>query len=72
MKPCTAFRTKNILPTVKHGGGSVIVCGFMARKGANNLCFIDGNMTTRTYIDVLPDNLQQSAIKLDISNSYYF
>ncbi|GFY46523.1 tc1-like transposase protein [Trichonephila inaurata madagascariensis] len=29
-------------------------------------------MTARTYIDVLRDNLPQSAIKLGISNSYYF
>ncbi|GFY52238.1 tc1-like transposase protein [Trichonephila inaurata madagascariensis] len=29
-------------------------------------------MTAQTYIDVLRDNLPQSAIKLGISNSYYF
>ncbi|GFX82488.1 tc1-like transposase protein [Trichonephila clavipes] len=44
----------------------------MASKEVGNLCFIDGTMTARTYTDVLRDNLPQSAIKLDISNSYYF
>ncbi|GFV77534.1 transposable element Tcb2 transposase [Trichonephila clavipes] len=28
-KPCTAFHTKNVLPTVKHGGGSVMIWGCM-------------------------------------------
>ncbi|KFM60226.1 Transposable element Tcb1 transposase, partial [Stegodyphus mimosarum] len=50
----------------------VMIWGCMASKGVGNLCFIDGNMTARTYIDVLRDNLPQSAIKLGISNSYYF
>ncbi|GFV91239.1 transposable element Tcb1 transposase [Trichonephila clavipes] len=71
-KPCTDFHTKNVLPTVEHGGGSVMIWGCMASKGVGNLCFIDGLMTARTYTDVLQDNLPQSAIKLGISNSYYF
>ncbi|GFV57606.1 transposable element Tc1 transposase [Trichonephila clavipes] len=49
-KPCTAFHTKNVLPTVKHGGGSVMIWGCMASKGVGNLCFIDGIMTARTLI----------------------
>ncbi|GFY20703.1 transposable element Tcb1 transposase [Trichonephila clavipes] len=44
----------------------------MVSKGVGNLCLIDGIMIARTYTDVLRDNLPQSAMKLGISNSYYF
>ncbi|GFW11316.1 transposable element Tcb2 transposase [Trichonephila clavipes] len=62
-KPCIAFHTKNVLPTVKHEGGSVMIWECMASKGVGNLDFNDGIMTARTYTDVLRDNLPQSAIK---------
>ncbi|GFX95448.1 transposable element Tc1 transposase [Trichonephila clavipes] len=43
-KPCTAFHTKNVLPTVKHGGGSVTIWGCMASKGIETPGF---ELTTR-------------------------
>ncbi|GFX78499.1 transposable element Tc1 transposase [Trichonephila clavipes] len=41
-KPNTALDPKNLRPTVKHGGGSVMVWGCMASNGVGNLVFIDG------------------------------
>ena len=40
-KKNTAFQAKNVLPTVKHGGGSIMVYGTMAVSGFGILRFID-------------------------------
>ena len=31
--PCEEFDPKYRVPTVKHGGGSVMVCGYFTRRG---------------------------------------
>lgn len=46
--------------------------GCMACKGAGNLCFIEWNMTSQTYVNELRENLLNSATKLGIRNSYHF
>ena len=51
---------------VKHDGGHLIVWGCMSYNGVGNLTFIVGIMNVQMYIDVLRDNLQQSAITLGI------
>ncbi|GFV08756.1 transposable element Tcb1 transposase [Trichonephila clavipes] len=63
-KPNTELEKQHLTPTVKHGGGSVLVCSCMAENGVGKLCFIDGIMTARTYINILRHNLQSSALKL--------
>ncbi|OXA40237.1 Transposable element Tc1 transposase [Folsomia candida] len=42
--PKEALNPKNLNPTVKHGGGSVMVWGCMASSGAGKMEFIDGIM----------------------------
>ncbi|GFV33453.1 tc1-like transposase protein [Trichonephila clavipes] len=44
----------------------------MAANGVGKLCFIDGIMTARTYIDILSHNLQSSAQKLGLGTSFVF
>ncbi|GFV15357.1 transposable element Tcb1 transposase [Trichonephila clavipes] len=65
-KSNTELVKQHLTPTVKHGGGSILVWGCMAANGVGKLCFIDGIMTTRTYIDILRHNLQSSAQKLGL------
>ncbi len=43
-KTNTAFYKKNIIPTVKHGGGSVMVRCCFAASGHGRLAVIDGTM----------------------------
>ncbi|GFV35846.1 transposable element Tcb2 transposase [Trichonephila clavipes] len=63
---------QHLASTVKHGGGSVLVWGCMASNGVGKLCFVDGIMTARTYIDILRHNLQSSAQKLGLGTSFVF
>ncbi len=38
-----------MVPTVKHGGGSVLMWGCMSAAGVGELHFIDGIMNSQTY-----------------------
>ncbi|KAK7576331.1 hypothetical protein V9T40_001250 [Parthenolecanium corni] len=71
-KKNSELEAKNLLPTVKFGGGKVLVWGCMAAKGVGNLEFIEGNMTAQMYIDILRTNLKSSARKLGLQNSFRF
>ncbi|GFU76726.1 transposable element Tcb2 transposase [Trichonephila clavipes] len=68
----TAFEPKNVLPTLKYGGGNVMVWGCVAHNGAGNLAFIDNKMNDLAYIDVLRHNLLDSATKLSMENTFIF
>lgn len=71
-KPNTEFEKRNTKPTVKHGGGSVMVWGCFAASGVGSLVFIDGIMNAAMYIDILKENLHKSAEKLGIRQSFHF
>ncbi|GFW11119.1 transposable element Tcb1 transposase [Trichonephila clavipes] len=71
-KPNTELEKQHFTPTVKHGGGSVLVWDCMAANGTGKLCFIDDIMTARTYIDILSHNLQSSDQKLGLGTSFVF
>jgi hypothetical protein len=72
-KKCNAELDKqNLQPTVKHGGGHVMVWGCMSYNGVGQLAFIDGIMNAEMYIDVLRNNLRQSAAKLGIGETFQF
>ncbi|GFW03070.1 transposable element Tcb2 transposase [Trichonephila clavipes] len=68
----TALEPKNVLPTLKHGGGNVMVWGCVAHNGAGNLAFTDNKMNALAYIDVLRHNLLDSAKKLSTENTFIF
>jgi transposase len=55
-------RTKrHIQPTVKHGGGSVMVWGCFTRQGVGRMCKIEGTMDGKVYAAILDNNLPQTA-----------
>ena len=71
-KNSTAFDKENLIPTVKHGAGGVLVWGCMGANGVGNLHFIENIMDHKTYIDILKENLQSSADKIDLGNDFWF
>jgi transposase len=66
------LRKKNLLPTVKHGGGSIMVWGCFNWKGVGNIHVIPGIMTKEVYLDLLENNLMSSKRKLRLQNNFIF
>uniref|UniRef100_A0A8C5PHZ7 Transposase n=1 Tax=Leptobrachium leishanense TaxID=445787 RepID=A0A8C5PHZ7_9ANUR len=52
-KKGTAHQHQNLIPTVKHGGGSIMVWGCFAASGPGRIVVIDGKMNSRVYQDIL-------------------
>ncbi|GFU13942.1 transposable element Tcb2 transposase [Trichonephila clavipes] len=71
-KPNTSHHPKHTIPTVKHGGGSVMVWGCMAASGVGKLVFIDGIMHKMAYLNILQNNLKESADKLGLGSNFIF
>ncbi|GFT76415.1 uncharacterized protein TNCV_3022151 [Trichonephila clavipes] len=62
---------QNVLPPVKHVGGNIMVWRCVANNGAGNIAFIN-KMNVLAYIDVLRQNLLDSAKKLSMENTFIF
>ncbi|GFW30265.1 transposable element Tc1 transposase [Trichonephila clavipes] len=71
-KPNTSHHPKHTIPTVKHGGGSVMVWGVWLRRGVGKLVFIDGIMHKMAYLNVLQNNLKESADKLGLGSNFIY
>ncbi len=51
------YKDKCVLPTVKQGGGSVMVWGCMSAAGSGELQFIEGIMNANVYFDILRQSM---------------
>ncbi len=51
------YKVKCMVPTVKHGGGSVLMWGCMSAAGVGELHFIDGIMNSQMYCSILKENM---------------
>ncbi len=60
-----------IKKTVKFGGGSLMVWGCISGKGIGKLIFIQGNLNSLGYINLISENLRVSAQEMDL-NKYIF
>ncbi len=49
-----------MVPTVKHGGGSVLMWGCMSAAGVGELHFIDGIMNSQMYCSILKEKMLPS------------
>lgn len=51
------FKEKCMLPTVRNGGGSVLMWGCMSAAGVRELHFIDGIMNSTMYCSILKEKM---------------
>ncbi|KAG2457038.1 TCB1 transposase, partial [Polypterus senegalus] len=71
-KPGTAHHQASTIPTVKHGGGNIMLWGCFSAAGTGSLVRIKGKMTAAMYRDILDENLLQSALDLRLGQRYIF
>uniref|UniRef100_A0A8C2L0A5 Transposase n=1 Tax=Cyprinus carpio TaxID=7962 RepID=A0A8C2L0A5_CYPCA len=69
-KSNTAFQKKNILLTVKYGGGSVMVWGCFAASGPGRLAVINGTMNSAVYQKILKENVRPSVCDLKLKRTW--
>ena len=68
--PKEEFGSECTIPTVKHGGGNVKYWGCFSSSGVDSLIFIDGNMTSESYREILANNFLKSVEKLGMSHDW--
>jgi hypothetical protein len=54
---CHLWRKPGTIPTVKHGGGIIMLCGCFSVAVTGRLIRIKGNMNREKYREILDDNL---------------
>uniref|UniRef100_A0A9J7YNC4 Transposase Tc1-like domain-containing protein n=1 Tax=Cyprinus carpio carpio TaxID=630221 RepID=A0A9J7YNC4_CYPCA len=67
-KSNTAFQKKNIIPTVKYGGGSVMVWDCFAASGPGRLAVMNGTMNSAVYQKILKENVRPSVCDLKLTS----
>ena len=58
------FGEKNNLPTMKHGGQSIMLWGCVATGCTGNIVQVEGRMKSTKFQEILKANVQRSAQKL--------
>ncbi len=66
------FDPKCTVPTVKHGGGSVMVWGCFTKKGVGKLCILDRTMDRFYNRQILEGNLLPSIQQLGLGTNFTF
>ena len=59
------------IPTVKHGGGSIMLWGYFSAAVTGRLVPIEGKMNRAKYREILVENLIQSAQDLRLGRRFY-
>ena len=69
---CHVWRKPGTIPTVKHGGGSIMLWGCVSAAGTGGLVRIKGKMNRAKYREILDENLLQSAQDLRLGRRFTF
>ncbi len=63
---------KNTIPTVKHGGGNIMLWGCCSAKGPGRLICVKERMNGAMYREILSENLLPSARALKMKRGWVF
>ncbi len=63
-QPGEEYKHQWFLPTVKHGGGNVMVWGCMSAVSTGELQFIEGTINANMYCDILKQSMIPSLRRL--------
>ncbi len=63
---------KNTIPTVKHGGGNIMLWGCFSAKGPGRLICVKERMNGAIYRELLSENLLPSARALKMKRGWVF
>ncbi|KAK6296749.1 hypothetical protein J4Q44_G00328910 [Coregonus suidteri] len=66
------YNPKNTIPTVKHGGGNIILWGCFSAKGTGRMHRIEGRMDGAMYREILANNLLPSVRALKMGRGWVF
>ncbi|KAI4894956.1 hypothetical protein NFI96_007868 [Prochilodus magdalenae] len=66
------YHPKNTIPTVKHGGGSIMLWGCFSAHGTGRLHCIEERMTGAMYCEILGNNLLPSVRALKMGRGWVF
>ena len=66
------WRKPGTIPTVKHGGGSIMLWGCFSEAGTGRLVRIKGKMNGENYREILDENLLQSTQDLRLGRRFTF
>ena len=67
-----ACKLKNTIPTVKHGGGNIMLWGWFAAGVTGARHKIDGIMTLENDVDILKQHFKTSVRKLKLGPKWVF
>lgn len=71
-RPGEAYRDDCVQPTVKHGGGGVMVWGCMNESGVGELKLVTGRMCAKDYVSLLKGALPASVRSLGLDSDNIF
>ena len=71
-KPGTAHHHANTIPTVKHGGGSIMLWGCFSAAVTGRLVRIEGKMDAAMYRDILDETCSRALLTSDLGDSSSF
>ena len=69
---CHVWRKPGTIPTVKYGGGSIMLWGCFSAAGNGRLVKINGKMNRAKYREILDEILLQSAQDLTLGQRFIF
>ena len=67
-----SWRKPGTIPTVEHGGSSIMLWGCFSAAGTGKLVRIEAKMTGAMYKEILDENLLQSAQDLRLGQRFTF